>query len=1016
MKRLFIPLLFSFIALTAFAQQIDEHKAIETAQNFMKASPRASMRDKAMTPMKLAYVSSKGDKVNYYVFNSTAKEGGFIIVGGDEVATRILGYSNSGSFDYDRLPPNVKWWLSLYDHQINYAISNNLSAKTGITTLQKESIAPLLSSKWNQDNPYNSQIPSLGAGTEPLYTGCVATAMSQIMYYYMYPDRGMGNPISYQQRWNTGGKITTLTFSADFANTTYDWGNMLPEYTYDADVSDISSKAVGTLLYHAGVSVNMKYGQDGSSAYSNDVLPALVRNFGYDKGALYVERKYYNDDEWEDIIYQELKAGRPVYYSGTAPNGGGHAFICDGYNNDDDLYAFNWGWGGYCDGYFALTGTGALNPEGSGIGGAGEGQGYTEYQTILTGVQPDKGNDYILNIINVNDAVLSNTSSTSGKVSSITINKGSRKYMYMISSPKNASITTASFDIGVMMRETATGKTYYKSLKTITNLENGYYYNSYVMSFYPDEIVSFNGEYEVYNVFSPVGRNDWKIIHQKGKNVPVIKIVGGNDDEKVDVDFTISDLEVQVARSAAISHTKAYTDDITYTSSNEDVATVSAEGVIKGISVGNATITAQAAGNSRFLNTTKSFDIKVINTVKEAVSFEISNKNLMVDETADITSDLKYSGKITYTSSNNDVAKVSNEGKVLAIGEGNATITAVAEGNALYKKTIQMFNITVTKPVALGSGFVLTETPMAGENYYISKESCDLTVKLCNTSTKQLSEAPIYYVISTNRFEYWSGVYWTGLGAGVSVSYTFDLSYYLQDLTIGKTYTIRFYKDDSCTQPMNIPSIQVTYVSDINVNYEMTNDGYGTICLPFNASVPEGLTAYECSAYDEDGYAILNKAKTLNGRTPYILQGTKGKYTFHGPNTGAGIESVSSGLLVGVLSSNMKLQSSHYVLKNNDGRVAFYRVGNGEHLGTTAKQYSCIMNVPTLIGTETPDFDAIKLTHNFPDTPTLIRGIKENTGLGRREIYSIDGNRLSSPQRGINIIRNGNKVRKVLIK
>lgn len=1016
MKRLFVPLMLCIFALSAFAQQIDERKAIENAQNFLKSSHLVSMRDKSMSPMKLAYVSSKEDKVNYYVFNSTAKEGGFIIVGGDEAATRILGYSNSGVFDYDCLPPNVKWWLSLYDNQISYAIKNNLTAKSSNEKTKKASIPELLYSKWNQDNPYNSQIPSLGAAYDPLYTGCVATAMAQIMYYYEWPKKGMGDPISYKKTWNTGTKSITLTFEADFANTTYDWANMLPEYPYDANPSSTSSKAVGTLLYHAGVSVNMNYGQSGSAASSANVLPALIRNFGYDKGGLNIDRDYYTDEEWENIIYDELKNERPVLYSGSAP-GGGHAFVCHGYNADDDLYAFNWGWGGYCDGYFAMTGTDALDPHGSGIGGAGEGQGYTKNQDILIGVQPDKGNDYIINIMAYKDAVLSKNSYTSGKVTSCAISKGSRTTMYMISSPMNASLVTASFDVGVMMRETATGKIYYNKLQTITNLQPRYFYTDYEMRFYPEDVVAYNGEYEVYSVFSPAGKNDWKIIPQKGTEVPIINITGGKDDAKVDVDFTISDLEVQVARTASINHSKAYAGAITYTSSNEAVAKVGTDGTISGVSVGNATITAKAEGNSRFLATQKTFDVKVINTVKDAVSFEISNTSLKVNETANITSSEDYPGTIIYTSSNESVAKVSNDGIVKAIGEGNAVITAVAEGNALFKKTIQMFNITVTKPITLGSGFVLTESPVAGENNYISMDKCGLTVNLCNKSSNTLSKAPIYFEIYDNNYYIGGyGVYWSSLGSGVSVSYTFDLSNLLKNLTKGITYTIKFYQDGNGYIPMNIPSISVTYVDDINVNFEMTDAGYGTLCLPFNASVPNGLEAYECCAYDEDGYAILNKVKNINGRTPYILQGTKGTYTFRGPNTAIDVESVSSGLLVGVLSNKFKLQSNHYVFQNNDGRIAFYHVGNGEHLGTTAKQYSCIMNVPTLIGQTTPTFDRIKITPDSDDEPTLIRGIKESHSNGRTEIYSIGGNRLNTVQRGINIIRNGDKVIKVLKK
>lgn len=203
------------------------------------------------------------------------------------------------------------------------------------------------------------------------------------MKYWNYPTTGMGN-YAYQQDFWVDDQIETLTFSAQFGNTTYRWSQM-PNVMTDS-YTTAQAQAVGTLMYHVGVALRMRYGYTSSAfPMSGFVLAAY---FGYDPNAVLCFRDDYSDYTWEQIIYDELSAGRPVIYGGSKQGGSGHSFVCDGYRASTDSYHINWGWSGNSDGYFPLSGTNALKPDTSGSGGAGEGAAYTVNQDIWIGIQP----------------------------------------------------------------------------------------------------------------------------------------------------------------------------------------------------------------------------------------------------------------------------------------------------------------------------------------------------------------------------------------------------------------------------------------------------------------------------------------------------------------------------------------------------------------------------------------------------------------------------------------------------
>lgn len=379
MKRynlLWILCLLSFLYVGA--RPITKSAAENIARGFMskRCSKSASL---ACLPHKSVVKGSSGDVSPYYIFNIGNREG-FVIVSGDDNAEPVLGYSDRGELDLDNMPANMAEWLRLNELYVESCAKRESSAvgtsRTGSGTVVVE---PLLGDiMWGQDFPFNEMCPTYYSGGQNLhyYVGCVATAATQIMRYYRYPQQGTGSK-SYVFKGQT--------LSADFGNTTYDWDNMLAFYPSDG-VSQTQIDAAATLAYHFGVSVEMEYAENGSGALSMLVPHALKTYFGYDKATTMRRRNFYSATEWLELIKHELDNNRPVYYGATSDSGlGGHAFVCDGYDSEGYVH-INWGWYGMSNGYFLVN---HLNPDDLGEGG-GTG-GYNTDQEIITGIQPSTG-------------------------------------------------------------------------------------------------------------------------------------------------------------------------------------------------------------------------------------------------------------------------------------------------------------------------------------------------------------------------------------------------------------------------------------------------------------------------------------------------------------------------------------------------------------------------------------------------------------------------------------------------
>ncbi|MDE6266190.1 MAG: C10 family peptidase [Muribaculaceae bacterium] len=300
---------------------------------------------------------------------------GYLVVSADDEATPLLGYADRGRIDAENLPDGLKYWLKYYAAEID-ALRNGAVITLSVKNDQPElmPIEPMVSTRWNQSTPYNNLCP-LDGGSRSV-TGCVATAMAQVMKYHNWPPKGTG---SHSYTWN---KTTTL--SLDYSSITYDWANMLDQY--DSSATEAQNNAVATLMYSCGVSVNMNYGKNESGAVSMYCGSALFNYFNYDGSLRYLSRDYFTLSDWEAEVYKSLAEGCPVLYGGQS-DAGGHEFVCDGYSSDG-YFHFNWGWGGMSDGYFKLT---SLNPGSQGIGGAGNGAGFNFDQDIIVGIKPFAG-------------------------------------------------------------------------------------------------------------------------------------------------------------------------------------------------------------------------------------------------------------------------------------------------------------------------------------------------------------------------------------------------------------------------------------------------------------------------------------------------------------------------------------------------------------------------------------------------------------------------------------------------
>lgn len=354
-------------ALFANGKQISQNAALSAARKYSRTGQVAPAKNLR---------SDKTNNAPYYAFNL---EQGYVIVSGDDEMTELVGYAENGFFDAENVPPQMQLWLDGYAEYVAAVQSGKAKArKILLSDSPSVVVEPLVTTKWNQDAPFNNFAPEYtddNNNTQRCATGCAATAMAQIMKFHNWPEQGVGH-YSYEHQ-------SFGTISSNFSEHVYDWTNMIDRYN-NGEYSNVQADAVALLMKDCGVSLNMNYGPvSGASIYS--YTPAFKNYFRYSSRT--VNRSGCETAEFTKIITDELQEGRPIIYCGTGEDGG-HAFVVDGYDTNYFLHV-NWGWGGYSDGYFDMN---YMDPAGLGIGG-GSGafkwnQGIVLARPLKDGVEP----------------------------------------------------------------------------------------------------------------------------------------------------------------------------------------------------------------------------------------------------------------------------------------------------------------------------------------------------------------------------------------------------------------------------------------------------------------------------------------------------------------------------------------------------------------------------------------------------------------------------------------------------
>ena len=383
-------LLLSVLLLTSLATFARERSFDEARMIAERHAARLGIKLDDQSVERARRISARAEqrgKVYYYIFPNRQGQG-FTIVSGDDQMPDIVGYADKGNFDEDNLPESLLGFIEQYrataeavERGESLAVANVNEAKRLRESRRTSAVSPLLGEiAWNQGKPYNNMCP-LYNGTDHAVTGCVATAMAQVMAYWKHPKKLLADIPAYTSQW-MGRYISVDGVSA---GEEYDWDNMLPFYGYnESSYTQQQADAVAKLMLHCGTAVKMGYGEMSGA---NLTPTPLAKYFGYDADLMQEVNRYaFTLQEWISLIDRELQNKRPILYSGSSSDGG-HQYVCDGADNNG-LYHINWGWGGSANGYFDIS---ILNPAKGGIGSGNAPDGYNRNCAMIIGMQPDNG-------------------------------------------------------------------------------------------------------------------------------------------------------------------------------------------------------------------------------------------------------------------------------------------------------------------------------------------------------------------------------------------------------------------------------------------------------------------------------------------------------------------------------------------------------------------------------------------------------------------------------------------------
>lgn len=348
MRRLLFTLLLLLTCSVVVAKEVSPGEALDVARGVFGPTTRSSELCVAWDSHLLNPTRVYSAPTFYVITQNSGR--GFAIVAGDDCIAPILAYSTEYAVSQDEvLPPNFEVWLRYVDSVVRYARMHGVIASETTAQLWAEGYTPvnatqLRTALWSQYMPYNKYCP-LDDGVLSL-TGCTQTAMAIIMHYNRWPEEAQG----------TSEPFKTLTQAIDVPsrdlNHKYDWDNMLYEYV-EGEYSEAQGDAVAVLMADLGHSFQADYSAIDTAALPNNT--AIYQNYSYSPSCFYAMRDYYSVDNWNALLRSEIDAKRPVFYSAYTAEAAGHAFVIDGYD-DNDYFHVNWGWGGMSNGFFKIEG------------------------------------------------------------------------------------------------------------------------------------------------------------------------------------------------------------------------------------------------------------------------------------------------------------------------------------------------------------------------------------------------------------------------------------------------------------------------------------------------------------------------------------------------------------------------------------------------------------------------------------------------------------------------------------
>lgn len=922
MRKHYLLSLLMLLSGMANAQTISESEAMGKALRFFNPTQSVKRRVGGNVSMELAYKSVSADKTRYYVFNNA--DGGYVIVGGDEVACEILGYSKEGAFDYESIPENLKWWLGQYDVQIDNAIDMVRSGKATLSKRSKVrkalssavSISPLLgvgsnAIQWDQSNPYNLAIDG---GKGYFVTGCTTTAGAQVMKYYAYPSQDTGIRFDSKLLGNINGSgVYAPAISQDY---TYNWNNMNRQYSkHNYTLADTEAKDLANLFYRISRSIDAKYGTNGTSASIRTLGQKMVENFKYDKSLSYREREYYSDEQWENIIYNELKSSRPVVYGGQdIYGGGGHAFVCDGYDATNGTYHINWGWSGYCDAYFVITGSSALMPHGSGSGGAGQNASYSGSQDILTSIQRDCGSDY--------PCMMATSRYT---LESDKLNYG--KSVRIIGSIQNSTYATFSNSYGLLFVNVDDASDNVIGIRGTASLPPYYFYSSCEVNM-PTSLKE-GGKYYVIPAFKDNSGN-WQKCHMPDDfEIPVLTVLEADRSTKASCSsWSLPVSEIALGGSAKTS------------SGN----------------FGNAgDFEASITFGFKFTNVSDGSDYAYTTSRTQTLGKGYYTYNMSIAVPAKLTVGVTYKVTAVYLNDN---------------GEWQECI-----------KTQDFDDPTIL--ITPATNLILTQEPIIKNGGYVTENDCYMTFKIKNPTNEPLTKALVVWIGTNSGY----GAYYPSITFSAGEEKTFDCRTAMRNFA-HNAYSVQIsnYSDN-----VTMYSTNLTLVDELPVSFTMTSAHWGTLCLPYEADIPEGLTAYTVTGTDGE-MLVKEEASKLEMNKAYLISGIEGTYNFTGPKTLAG--TFKNGILYGVTEvpetgQEIYAPANSYVLQKQSSGLGFYCVENSQKI----RPYSAYLNVP----------GDVQLSKRFIlDEITGIETIDENHYDGKS--YNLQGVQVKNNAKGFVII------------